>query len=67
MHYVHIMLESHWFPPSQLVSEYFGSFRWERFPMYGILNSLPIELEGKTINLEVEVVEANLNYNLLLG
>lgn len=34
---------------------------------YGILTNLPIMLEGKTIDLEVEVVDVNLNYNLLLG
>lgn len=34
---------------------------------YGILNDFPIQWEGKTINVEVEVVDANLNYNLLLG
>ena len=32
-----------------------------------ILTNFPITLEGKTIDLEVEVVDANLNYNLLLG
>jgi len=34
---------------------------------YGILTSLPITLEGKIVKLEVEVVDANLNYNLLFG
>lgn len=34
---------------------------------YSILTNFPITLEGKTINLEVEVIDANLNYNLLLG
>ena len=33
---------------------------------FGILASLPIALQGKTINVEVEVVDAKLNYNLLL-
>lgn len=32
-----------------------------------ILTNFPITLEGKTIELEVEVVDANLNYNLLIG
>lgn len=30
---------------------------------YGILNELPISFEGKNINLEIEVIDANLNYN----
>ena len=34
---------------------------------YGILQRLPISLEGKTVEVEVEVVDANLTYNLLLG
>ena len=34
---------------------------------YGILPRLPISLEGKTVEVEVEVVDANLTYNLLLG
>lgn len=34
---------------------------------YGILNELVIQLDGKIINLEVKVVDANLNYKLLLG
>ena len=34
--------------------------------LYSILKALPILLEGKTITMEIEVVDANLNYNLLL-
>lgn len=33
----------------------------------GVLVILPITLEGKIVNVEVEVVDAKLNYNLLLG
>jgi len=33
---------------------------------YGILTNLPIMLKGKPVELEVEVVDANPNYNLLL-
>ena len=29
--------------------------------------SLPIDLGGKTISLEVDVIDASLDYNLLLG
>lgn len=32
----------------------------------GILQHLPISLEGKTVEIDVEVVDANLTYNLLL-
>ena len=34
---------------------------------YGILQRLPITLDGKTVKVDVEVVDANLTYNLLLG
>jgi hypothetical protein len=34
---------------------------------HGFLQSLPIQLGGKTIIVDVEVVDAPLNYNLLLG
>lgn len=34
---------------------------------YGILTSFPITLEGKIAKLEVEVVNANMHYSLLLG
>lgn len=34
---------------------------------YGILQRLPITLEGKMVEVEVEVVDANLAYNLPLG
>ena len=33
----------------------------------GVLASLPITLKGKTVNVEVEVVDAKLNYNILLS
>ena len=34
---------------------------------YGILQRFPITLEGKMVEVEVEVVDANITYNLLLG
>lgn len=34
---------------------------------YSILTNLSITLEGNTVEIEVEVVDENLNYNLLLG
>ena len=37
------------------------------FSPHGILNAFPIELRGKTVTVEVEVVNAPLDYNLLLG
>jgi hypothetical protein len=34
---------------------------------HGLLQSLPVQLGGKTVTVDVEVVNAPLNYNLLLG
>ena len=43
------------------------AFDGRGFHSYGILQDIPIEVEGKTVNLDVEVVDAPLDYNLLLG
>jgi hypothetical protein len=37
------------------------------FRTHGIIPSFPIQLEGKTMCIKVEVVNAPLNYNPLLG
>jgi hypothetical protein len=37
------------------------------FKPYGVRPSLPITLEGKTVQVEVEVFDTPLDYNLLLG
>lgn len=37
------------------------------FHPFGILQDLPLGVEGKTVNLDVEVVDAPLDYNLLLS
>ena len=33
----------------------------------GVLESFPITLQGKTVYVKVEVVDAKLNYNIFLG
>jgi hypothetical protein len=43
------------------------AFNGSGFNPYGVLPSLPITLEGKMVNIEVEVFDAPLDYNLLLG
>jgi hypothetical protein len=43
------------------------SFDGHFFKPQGTFPSLPIELAGKTATIEVEVINANLDYNLLLG
>ena len=39
---------------------------WTYTP-YGILSNLQVELGGKTIEIDVEVIDGSLNYNILLG
>jgi hypothetical protein len=43
------------------------AFNGYGFNPYGVLPSLPITLEGKTVQVEVEVFDTPLDYNLLLG
>jgi hypothetical protein len=43
------------------------AFNSSGFKPYSVLPSFPITLEGKTIQVEVEVFDAPLDYNLLLG
>ena len=43
------------------------AFDGRGFHPYGILQDLLIEVEGKIVNLDVEVVDAPLVYNVLLG
>jgi hypothetical protein len=43
------------------------AFNGSGFKRYGVLPSLSVMLEGKSITIEVEVFDAPLDYNLLLG
>jgi hypothetical protein len=43
------------------------AFNGSGFKPYDVLPSFPITLEGKMVNVEVEVFDAPLDYNLLLG
>ena len=43
------------------------AFDGRSFQLHGILPSLKFHLGGKTVAVEVEMVDAPLNYNLLLG
>jgi hypothetical protein len=43
------------------------AFNGTCFKPYGVLTSLSITLEGKSVNVEVEVFNAPLDYNILLG
>ena len=43
------------------------AFDGRLFQLHGILPSLEVQLVGKTVAIEVEVVDEPLDYNLLLG
>jgi hypothetical protein len=43
------------------------AFDGHTFKPHGIIATFPIMLGGKTISIEVEVVDAPLDYNILLG
>jgi hypothetical protein len=54
-------------PPLNESQNTLKAFNGSSFKPYGVLPSLPITLEGKTVQVEVEVFNAPLDYNLLLG
>jgi len=54
-------------PPLNQSPTILKAFDGRGFRPFGILQELPIEVEGKSVSLDVEVVDAPLDYNLLLG
>lgn len=42
-------------------------FDGRTYTPYGILTNLQVELGGKTVEIEVEVIDGNLDYNIILG
>ena len=43
------------------------AFDGHSYSPHGIIVAFTIYVEGKVVNIEVEIVNENLNYNLLLG
>jgi hypothetical protein len=54
-------------PPLNESQNTLKAFNGSGFKPYGVLPLLPITLEGKMVQVEVEVFDAPLDYNLLLG
>jgi hypothetical protein len=54
-------------PPLNESQNTLKAFNGSGFKPYGVLPSFPVTLEGKTVQVEVEVFDAPLDYNLLLG
>jgi hypothetical protein len=54
-------------PPLNESQNNLKAFNGSGFKPSGVLPSLPVTLEGKTVQVEVKVFDAPLDYNLLLG
>jgi hypothetical protein len=54
-------------PPLNESQNTLKAFNGSGFKPYNVLPSFPVTLEGKTVQVEVEVFYAPLDYNLLLG
>ena len=66
-----IMLMSCWknlgSPPLLQLSTMLKAFDGRSYTPYGILSNFQVELGGKTVEIDVEVIDGNLDYNILLG
>jgi hypothetical protein len=67
LRHVRYLLESHFSHALTKSHNTLKSFNGTSFKPYGVLPSLSIALEGKAVTVEVEVFDAPLDYNLLLG
>jgi len=54
-------------PPLSRSSTTLKAFDGRTYTPYGILSNLQVELGGKIVEIEVEVIDGNLDYNILLG
>jgi len=54
-------------PPLSRSSTMLKAFDGRTYTPYGILGNLQVELGGKTVEIDVEVIDENLDYNILLG
>ena len=61
------MMEGFGFPELSKSATMLTTFYGRSFQPHGILPSLKVHFGEKTIAIEVEVVDAPLDYNLLLG
>ena len=54
-------------PPLSRSTTTLKSFYGRTYTLSGILSNLQVELGGKIVEIEVEVIDGNLDYNILLG
>ena len=67
MRNVYVMLEGHWIDFSYSFTTLLTSFDEHSHRPHGIIPAFPICVGGNVINIVVEIVDANLDYYLLLG
>ena len=67
MCYVLVMLESSRIPRAGPSNTLLTTFDGRSFRPHGILPAFEIKLAGKAVSIEVEVIDASLDYNFLLG
>ena len=67
MHHVILLLAGSRFSMLATSQTVVKAFDGHLFTPHGILVAFPIELGGKTVTVEVEVVNVLLDYSLLLG
>ena len=51
----------------ETIQQVLKAFDRHSFPPHGLIMACPIELGGKIVHVDVEVVDAPIDYNLLLG
>jgi len=54
-------------PPLSQSSTMLKAFDGQSYTPYGILSNLQVELGDKTVGIDVEVIDGNLDYKILLG
>ena len=57
-------LGSPWLSKSSMTLK---AFDWRTYKPCGIINKFQVELGGKTVSIDVDVVDGPLDYNILLG
>lgn len=67
MYYIHFLLEIFDFSNNQSISHDFEILWWKIFSFVWTFKWFSNQIRGKTVEIDVEVVDAQLDYNLLIG
>lgn len=63
----HLPILCQWVAGKLFVHHTLKAFDGRTYTPYGILSNLQVELGSKIVEIEVEVIDGNLDYNILLG